>query len=169
MTLAPESVVAMFSGFDCEIDGVKYQGILSPFSKAISRSMDIVGLLADSPSEGEAVLADLVTQTKVEIAASAESFNYIVAGAEPAFSTPMEYGGHFLELDRELIGDQKPAITLVGGSETYIDVVSDLAETYLVWNPEHIKEDPQEVAKMTRARILTQVTNFPRLQVGGLK
>lgn len=169
MIMSPETTTARFHGFDCEIDGTSYQGVLSPLARAIQASHHVVSLLADNPAEGDQFLAELVAQTREHIEATNGPFNYVIAGAEPSFSTPMQYGGHFLELDRELIGDRKPVITLIGGSETYIDVVSDLAETYLLWNPASITEDPQEVAKMTRARIITQVTNFPSLILGGAK
>ncbi len=169
MTMAPEMLVARFDGFDCEIDGTSYQGILSPLARAIQGSQDIVALLAGSPAEGDQLLAELVAQTREQIESASGPFNYIIAGAEPCYSTPMQYGGHFLELDRELIGARRPAITLIGGPETYIDVVSDLAETFLLWNSATITEDPQEVAKMTRATIITDVTNFPTLELGGTK
>ena len=169
MTLAPESLVAEFSGLDVCVDGQVLTGVLSPLSRAISKGLDILNLLDESPAEGDRVIGSLVSETREELSRLDGKFNYVVAGAEPAWTTPMQYGGHFLELDRELIGTHQPVITLIGGPDTYVDIVSDLAETFLIWNPATNDVDPEEVAKMTRATTLTQVTNFPELVAGGAK
>lgn len=169
MTLAPHSLVAEFTGFDVSIQGNSLPGVLSPLGRAIAQGLNIVDLLEENPSEGDQMIASLFSETQTEISQIDGSFNYVVAGAEPMWTTPMQYGGHFLELDRELIGSRQPAITLIGGPETYVDIVSDLAETFLIWNPVTNDVNPEEVAKMTRATTLTQVTNFPELNRGGAK
>lgn len=167
MTETPQLMVAEFNGYTCAISGESFEGVLSPLSRAISQGIDIVSQLEDNPSLGDQTLAELVRETANEISHIEGNFNYIVAGAEPRFTTPMQYGGHFLELDRELIGARKPAITLIGGSETYIDIVSDLAESYLIWDSSSTSVDPQEVARMTRATTIPAVTNFPMIANGG--
>ena len=169
MTIAPDSLVAQFTGFDVSIQGETLPGVLSPLARAIARGLNIIDLLEENPSRGDQVIASLFSETQADISHIDGSLNYVVAGAEPIWTTPMQYGGHFLELDRELIGSRQPAITLIGGAETYVDIVSDLAETFLIWNPATNDVNPEEVAKMTRATTLTQVTNFPELNQGGAK
>jgi hypothetical protein len=169
MTLSPQSLVAEFSGFDVSIQGQALPGVLSPLSRALMRGANVISLLDENPAEGDRVIASLFSETQAEINEIGGNFNYVVAGAEPNWTTPMQYGGHFLELDRELIGSRRPAITLIGGAETYVDIVSDLAETFLIWNTATNDVNPEEVAKMTRATTLTQVTNFPELNIGGCK
>lgn len=163
MTMAPELLSANFDGFSCAISGHHFQGVLSPLSRAISQGIDIVGLLEENPAEGDRVLAELVRQCSSDIEQTSGPINYIVAGAEPGVTSPMQYGGHFLELDRELIGTTSPAITLIGGPDTYIDVVSDIAKSYLIWNPEANPVDPKEVSRMTTATPITNVNFFPNL------
>lgn len=168
MTMAPELLTAEFDGFSCFISGNRFQGVLSPLSRAIAQGIDIVGLLEKNPAEGDRVLAELVSQCSSEIDQTSGPMNYIVAGAEPGVTSPMQYGGHFLELDRELIGTTSTAITLIGGPETYIDVVSDIAKSYLIWNPETNPVDPQEVSRMTTATPITNVNFFPNLVAGSV-
>jgi len=167
MTMAKDALEAHFAESRCEIAGQQFTSVASPLTRAISRNLNIVDLLEENPAEGDQILAALVSETQSELDLVTGEFNYIVAGAEPEFTTPMQYGGHFLELDRDLIGSHKPAITLIGGPETYVDIVSDLAETFLVWNPATNPVSPEEVAKMTRARTVTIVSNFPHLIAGG--
>ena len=159
---------AQFSAFDLRIDGVEFKGVLSPLSRALQEGIDAISLLDKDPANGDRLLHSLVAATKAEIESASVQINYIVAGAEPEYSSPMQYGGHFLELDRELIGTRKPAITVIGGPETYIDIISDLAETFLIWNPQTNPVDPAEVSKMTRAKIVTHATNFPKIGKGGV-
>jgi hypothetical protein len=163
MTMAPELLTAEFQGLSCVISGNRFEGVLSPLSRAIVQGIDIVGLLEENPTKGDRVLGELVSQCSRDIEQTSGSMNYIVAGAEPGVTSPMQYGGHFLELDRELIGTRSPAITLIGGPETYIDVVSDIAKSYLIWNPETNPVDPQEVSRMTTATPITNVNLFPTL------
>ncbi|MEI7577183.1 MAG: hypothetical protein WCK51_09835 [Armatimonadota bacterium] len=166
--MAPELLTAEFDGYSCVISGTRHQGILSPLSRAISQGIDVVGLLEENPAEGDRVLAELVSQCSHEMRQVSGPLNYIVAGAEPDVTSPMQYGGHFLELDRELIGTSSPAITLIGGPETYIDVVSDIAKSYLIWNPETNPVDPHEVSRMTTATPITSVNFFPYLNAGSV-
>lgn len=167
MTMAPS--VARFDGLSVEIDGVLYRGVLSPLARSIWEGKPVVAVLDSDPSSGDQMLAELVSATKAEIQAEAGGINYVIAGAEPKFTSPMQYGGHFLEIDRDLIVGKSVVITVIGGEDSYIDIISDLAETFLIWNPATNPVDPAEVAKMTRAMTLTQVHNFPTLQAGGAK
>jgi hypothetical protein len=52
----------------------------------------------------------------------------------------MEYGGHFLEVDRQLLSGvidaRFNALYVRGGSEPYIDFVSDLPAHAFAWDPQ---------------------------------
>jgi hypothetical protein len=74
----------------------------------------------------------LRSETEVEIERArqdgADGVVYLVVGATAAESTPMEYGGHWLEIDRSLVSAAPlPVIVFVQGDrEPYIDFLSDL-------------------------------------------
>ena len=48
MTIAPDSLVAEFTGFDVSIQGNSLQGVLSPLGRAIARGLNIVDLLEEN-------------------------------------------------------------------------------------------------------------------------
>lgn len=62
---------------------------------------------------------------------------YCIDGAYPAATTPMQYGGYFLERDRELLEHVKGLkFTLAfveGTEEVYLDTVSDLPVDAMGW------------------------------------
>ena len=99
MTMAKDALEAHFAESRCEIAGQQFTSVASPLTRAISRNLNIVDLLEENPAEGDQILAALVSETHSELDLVTGEFNYIVAGAEPEFTTPMQYGGHFLELD----------------------------------------------------------------------
>jgi hypothetical protein len=117
--------------------------VLSPFSRAIAKRIKLSQMLCEEPKKGEEVLTGLIQQTKSEMEsahkAGADGVFYRLQGAEPAHSSPMEYGGHYLEVDREILTPANGEINLVyieGGPETYIDFVSDLPGSIFAWDCE---------------------------------
>lgn len=108
--------------------------VLNPFGRAIQFRLPLSTLLREEPDAGQAELEQLVSVTKTDIEqailAGADGIFYRLKGAEPAFSTPMEYGGFYLERDRELLQEVEEArlnvLYVEGGPETYLDFVSDL-------------------------------------------
>ncbi|MCG9894538.1 MAG: hypothetical protein MH204_03565, partial [Fimbriimonadaceae bacterium] len=72
------------------------------------------------------------------LSARADGVCYVLAGANPASSTPMQYGGHFLEVDREILTDcQDAAFNLLwvrGKEEPYLDFVIDLPAHAFAWD-----------------------------------
>lgn len=115
--------------------------IESPLTRAISRGMDLPKVCEADPSAGSLVLDQLVNevaqQIKIAISNGAQGIAFVLNGAFPEQTTPMQYGGLFLERDRELLALamdlQFNLIFVEGNSEVYLDTVSDLPAHALGW------------------------------------
>ena len=115
--------------------------VLSPFARAISRGMKLTQLLHDDPAAGGDALAELTEEARAETARALESgadgVYYELDGAYPARTTPMQYGGFFLEVDRRLLAEIEPEgfniLFVKGDVEPYIDFVSDLPAQAFGW------------------------------------
>ena len=84
----------------------------------------------------EASLSDIAT-AKVN---GADGILFVVCGANEKRCSPMQYGGLYLERDREvLLEASKWAFVIsfvVGAESTYLDIVSDLPSDVLGWSVE---------------------------------
>jgi hypothetical protein len=117
--------------------------VLSPLGRALERELHIVNELHGDVDKGNALLNQLVDETRDEMHASlehgADGVFYVLDGAYPGVTTPMEYGGHFLEIDRQLLSgviDARFNVLYVRGeAEPYIDFVSDLPAHAFAWDP----------------------------------
>lgn len=131
--------------------------VASPFGKAISRGIDLNQLLYDDPERGNAVLDELVSETAAEMATAldrgADGICYHLEGAYPAMATPMQYGGYYLERDRELLEQVRDArfnlVFIEGREEVYLDSVSDLPADALGW---HVAETGFSLDQMRELR-----------------
>lgn len=116
--------------------------ILNPFGRAQKQGVDLVAELRADLAEGKAHLDEMVAQTRDEIEAAKQSgagIVYLLHGARMALTTPMEYGGHFLELDRMLLEGADGCtrmVFVVGGADTFLDFVSDLPAEIFAWDPD---------------------------------
>ena len=127
--------------------------VANPFGRALGKGIDLNRALKDDPSVGGLVLDGLVEEVRTQIRASLESgadgIFYRLHGASPAHCTPMEYGGHYLERDRELLGEATGAacnvLFVAGKEELYIDFVSDLPATLFAWDYDLSKVTAEEV------------------------
>jgi hypothetical protein len=98
--------------------------------------------LAEEPKKGEKLLDGLIAKTKAEIKRAfdggADGVLYLLYGARGLHTTPMEYGGHYLERDRELLSEVSDAkfnmIFVVGEDDAYLDFVSDLPAHAFGWD-----------------------------------
>jgi hypothetical protein len=127
--------------------------VWSPFSRALDAGAELNRLYALEPDRAEQLMATYVDAAKQEIEASAGGLIvYRLKGAEPKFASPMEYGGHYLEVDRELLAygleKSKLALVIEGGPETYLDFVSDLPATVFVWNSLETNMSQKELEAM---------------------
>lgn len=114
----------------------------NPFGLAIERGIALNDEIQLSPEKGKALYESLLDDTRASIdkglSQGADGFLYHLFGATEALCTPMEYGGHHLEVDRELLASySEQCIRLVfvaGGAGTYLDFVSDLPADAFGWD-----------------------------------
>src|SRR5690349_12089139 len=115
--------------------------VVSPLGRA---SSDLVATLHEEVEKGAEEINRLEELTRQEIqsalASGADGVFYELEGAYPARTTPMEYGGHFLEVDRRLLTEIETAtfniLFVCGEKEPYIDFVSDLPAHAFAWDPD---------------------------------
>ncbi len=128
----------------------------NPCGQAILGQSNLSGILRESLMEGSAALEDATRQVHHAIEKSrelgADGIIYEIFGADPSYSTPMEYGGHFLEVDREILSSYERRfrmIFLVGGEEAFLDFVCDLPGEIFAWD---VKGTGISVAEMRKMR-----------------
>ena len=102
--------------------------VLNPFGRAKEQGIDLIAELDKDPVAGGAILDRLFEETSAELKQAEGGVFYRLQGANPAETTPMQYGGYFLERDRELLASAaSPRILFVDGtSDVYFDFVGDL-------------------------------------------
>ncbi len=136
-------------------DRMQVVELLNPFGRARLSGLDINRLLADDPAEGAKELERLAVQTHAQIVQSLESgadgVFYRVVGATPDASTPMEYGGHHLEIDRAILVEFEDAfnVLFVEGTDPYLDFVSDLPARFFGWE---VEKSPMTVGEVRTLR-----------------
>jgi len=114
----------------------------NPFGRAWVRNIDLNALLKTDPKEGVRVLLQFVEAARTAMAnsldAGADGVFYRLHGANAQHCSPMEYGGHYLEHDRELLQGITRAkvnvLFVVGDSDLYLDFVSDLPAHLFGWD-----------------------------------
>ncbi|HRI43137.1 MAG TPA: hypothetical protein PLL78_02865 [Fimbriimonadaceae bacterium] len=116
--------------------------VKSPFGLALERGLPLNDLLRDQPAEGEAVLRGLdeTVRSAIDLAlgAGADGVFYVLDGAYPPAASPMQYGGHYLEVDRAILSGIAEArlniLYVPGGPETYFDCLTDLSAHAIAWD-----------------------------------
>lgn len=114
----------------------------NPYGKAWARGVDLNRLLGSDPAEGARVLDGLVESVRKAmhqcLEAGADGIVYRLHGANASHCSPMQYGGHYLERDRELLEEVRDArfnlCFVVGDRDLYLDFVSDLPAHVLGWD-----------------------------------
>ena len=127
--------------------------VSNPFGLALQKGIDLNKALKDDPSVGSEVLDSLVEEVRQRISLSlelgADGIFYRLHGACPRHCSPMQYGGHYLERDRELLGGASEAflnvLFVAGEDELYIDFVSDLPAQVFAWDSELTNVSAQDV------------------------
>ena len=147
----------------------------NPFGLALEKGIDLNRALKDDPTVGSLVLDELVEEVRLKIANGlengADGVFYRLHGANPQHCSPMQYGGHYLERDRELLEGASDAFVNVlfvaGQEELYIDFVSDLPAQVFAWDSErtHISADDVRSAR-TGATASADPTSEIALTIG---
>lgn len=126
-------------------DAVRLVLVANPLGKALAAGIDLNVLHRHDPEKGAEALDSYVAQTRAEIEralnSGADGIVYAVCGAHEATCTPMQYGGFYLERDREILAEFQDAVfNLVfvvakPNVQNFIDFVSDLPAHAFGWDP----------------------------------
>lgn len=155
-----DGFVFLPEGVDGALRAYPKQAVLShvrsPFARALDEGMDLLGLLDENPSAGEAELERLEAEVRRDVArsihAGADGIFYFLAGAHPGASTPMQYGGHFLEVDRSVLsaasGMRCNIVWVEAPAEPFLDFVSDLPCHALGWDVGAAEASPKSVREL---------------------
>ena len=116
--------------------------VMSPLGKAMKSGLALTQILSDDPATGQQKLSELTELTRTEMATAldqgADGVFYELEGAYPAETTPMEYGGHYLEVDRQLLEEVRDArfnvLFIQGDDAPYVDFVIDLPAQAFAWD-----------------------------------
>jgi hypothetical protein len=125
-------------------DKINLIQVLNPFGLSIERGVNLNDLHDQSIEKGSDALSELsetiIQQIQAGIDAGADGVFYVLRGARGAFCTPMQYGGLYLELDREILNHFESTLMNViyvdGNDDLYIDFVSDLPAHVFAWDSE---------------------------------
>ena len=137
------TVVLNFANLDRHAGApVTLLDVSNPFGLALQKGIDLNKALKDDPTVGSEVLDSLVEEVRSRIAgglaSGADGIFYRLHGANPRHCSPMQYGGHYLERDRELLSEASDAyvnvLFVAGEEELYIDFVSDLPAQVFAWD-----------------------------------
>lgn len=128
----------------------------NPFGFAMLAGVDLTAEFDKSPRSGEAAFGDYARMSREALdsalEAGADGILYRLFGAEPSLSTPMQFGGFYLEQERDLMSGVAEALFNVlyveGGEGTYLDVVSDLPAHAFGWDETRCDVHPADVHKM---------------------
>jgi hypothetical protein len=115
--------------------------VASPLGNAIADQVNLTQALAENPHSSDAILQKYkqITQSEIErsLELGVDGILYRLIGANPSHTTPMQYGGFYLETDRELLNAAKNLpcnlLYVEGQEESYLDFVHDLPAHILAW------------------------------------
>ncbi|MEZ0327590.1 MAG: hypothetical protein ACAH95_16950 [Fimbriimonas sp.] len=137
--------------------------VVSPFGLNMLQNLNLNKLLEEDPARGNDLLEGLTRQVAVQIQLalenSADGILYRLHGADPRHTSPMQYGGYYLERDRELLEEIKDAVLnivfVAGGEGVYLDFVSDLPAHVFAWDEAASGIGLQEVRQMRSGALAT--------------
>lgn len=130
--------------------------IPNPFARARVLVPHLSDLLAEDPEAGAEALDQLreavLSDAEAALGSGADGIAYHLDGAYPEATTPMEYGGHFLEVDRSILTALAEAplnlVYVEGDTEPYLDFVADLPAAFLGWNALAVTTDLDFIRRM---------------------
>lgn len=126
------------------------------FARTGSESEELLRLSEQDPARADQLLTSYSERTLSQIEAAAQvdadGIFYGLAGAEPSKSTPMQYGGLFLELDREALARACEIglcfLYIEGAGGAYLDFVADLPANAFGWDRAATGAEVAEVRKL---------------------
>lgn len=136
-----------------ETDAARLAIVRSPLWHAQNSGFDLRTESQEDPDAAAASMQRFAATASGAAAAAAEwadGLLYILHGADPNHTTPMEYGGILLDLDREILSGVTfgPRFVFVSGTEEpYLDFVSDLPCEAFGWESSLA---PSKVAELRR-------------------
>jgi len=141
--------------------------ITNPFGLALQRDIDLNAEIKLDPKVGNRILGDLIDDVRKDIAMAfevgADGIIYRLYGARSRHCTPMQYGGHYLEKDRELLTEVQDALVnflfVVGEDDVYLDFVSDLPAHAFGWDYKTSKIDAGSVRAMRAGALVSEDPN----------
>lgn len=124
------------------------------------RSNPLPTALDAPPSHLQEQVDSAVTSCKNDLQTAqergADGVSYLVFGADPDHATPMQYGGLFLEHDREVLDRAKSKgfveAMIAPADETYYDFLTDLPSD-LISAPAASETELQEMAEISSATV----------------
>lgn len=130
--------------------------VMSPYGRATREGINLTDILTDQPEAGAHELSKWAASAGSDIQQAlkegANGIFYRLDGAYPAANTPMQYGGLYLETDREIlkqIPEEALALLYVEGeSDPYLDFVSDLPADLFGWDAPRTGIESEQVLKM---------------------
>ena len=137
--------------------------VTNPFGLALQRDLDLNKELKADPKAGNRLLGELIDEVKKDIEQAfqlgADGIIYRLYGARSRHCTPMQYGGHYLERDRELLSEVSDAlfnmIFVVGEEDVYLDFVSDLPAHAFGWDYDESKIPASQVRMMRKGALVS--------------
>lgn len=150
--------------------GTTLAEVSNPFGLAQASGANLSKLLSDDPHGGDIALEFWVQVVREAIDKAfdegAQGILYRLHGACAKWNTPMQYGGYYLERDREILSEAMSrgftALFVVGGEDTFLDVVSDLPAHAIGWD---VGETGYSVAAMKEMRQGATFTTEPESEI----
>ncbi len=135
--------------------------VVNPYGLALVDDLDLNAMIQADPYEGHVLHAkySTVIAETLEWAmdAGCDGVFYRLLGAAPQWSTPMQYGGHHLGRDRDLLDSVNEArfnvVYVDGGPGVYLDFVSDLPASAFAWDEAESGISPSEVRELRMGTI----------------
>lgn len=131
------------------------------FARGEKLDFDLLKLLETEPELGNAELSRIMEELRAVLRDTPMPFAYRLTGPEPAKATPMQYGGFFLERDRELLSEIKPRgdvwLFVDAGADAYLDFVSDLPAEVFAWDARSTGFSLVEMRQLRPGKLCTNV------------
>jgi len=145
----------------------------NPFGTALQKNVDLNEEFEKGPQVGGAAFESLVAETESALESAldsgADGVLYRLFGAEPLLSTPMQFGGFYLEQERELLAGIRDArfnvLYVEGGDGLYLDVVADLEAHAMGWDEDRSAIPATEVREMRRGALACGLFNEDPLRL----